>query len=109
MSAFFNFNQLVRRIGPAMPKIAVYNFLTFFIYSFDAINEPPHLHVVVEKGRRTRSAKIWLNSLEVAEKGSLTEKELNLALRLIEKYKHSLTEAFEKASRGEKIRTIKMN
>jgi hypothetical protein len=33
-----------------MPKIAVYKFLTFFIFSYDALNEPPHLHVVKEKG-----------------------------------------------------------
>ena len=41
-----------------MPKIAVYKFLTFFIYAFDALNEPPHLHIVKEKGNRQRSAKI---------------------------------------------------
>jgi hypothetical protein len=92
-----------------MPKIAVYNFLTFFIYSFDAINEPPHLHVVTEKGRRSKSAKIWLTSREVAERGSLTDKEINLALELINKYNSSLIEAFNKVSRGEKIKTIKMN
>jgi len=33
-----------------MPKIAVYKFLTFFIYAFDALNERPHLHIVKEKG-----------------------------------------------------------
>ena len=34
-----------------MPKIAVYKFLTFFIYAFDALNERPHLHIVKEKGK----------------------------------------------------------
>ncbi len=42
-----------------MPKIAIYKFLTFFIVAFDAQKEPPHLHVVKEKGNRQRSAKIW--------------------------------------------------
>ncbi|MDX2189604.1 MAG: DUF4160 domain-containing protein [Bacteroidota bacterium] len=56
-----------------MPKIAIYKFLTFFIYAYDALNEPPHLHVVKEKGSRQRSAKIWLNSLIVEEKGTLSE------------------------------------
>jgi hypothetical protein len=29
-----------------MPKIAIYKFLTFFIVAYDALKEPPHLHVV---------------------------------------------------------------
>ena len=66
-----------------MPKIAVYKFLTFFIFSFDVLNEPPHLHVVKEKGNRQRSAKIWLDSLKVANKGSLTDRDLNQSLKLI--------------------------
>ena len=53
-----------------MPKIATYKFLTFFIYSFDALNEPPHLHVVKEKGSRQRSAKIWLHSLKFSDQGN---------------------------------------
>ena len=66
-----------------MPKIAVYKFLTFFIFSFDVLNEPPHLHVVKEKGNRQRSAKIWLDSLKVANKGSLTDRDLSQSLKLI--------------------------
>ncbi len=61
-----------------MPKLAIYKFLTFFIFGYDALNEPPHLHIVKEKGNRQRSAKVWLGSLEVAEKGSLTQEDLNL-------------------------------
>lgn len=68
-----------------MPKIAVYKFLTFFIYSFDALNEKPHLHIVKEKGRRQRSAKIWIQTLKIAEKGTLTQAELNKALQIIKK------------------------
>jgi hypothetical protein len=41
-----------------MPKIAIYKFLTFFIFAFDAIIEPPHLHIAKDKGNRQRSAKI---------------------------------------------------
>lgn len=54
-----------------MPKIAVYKFLTFFIFAFDALNKPPHLHVAKEKGCRQRSAKIWIESLKIADKGLL--------------------------------------
>ncbi len=90
-----------------MPKIAIYKFLTFFIFAFDELNEPPHLHVVKEKGNRQRSAKIWLESLKVAEKGTLSEKELNQALNLIKNHQAQLIESFIKVKKGEKITTIK--
>jgi len=56
-----------------MPKIAVYKFLTFYIFAFDALNEPPHLHIAKEKGNRQRSAKIWLETLKIAEKRNLID------------------------------------
>ncbi len=90
-----------------MPKIAIYKFLTFFIFAFDALNEPPHLHVVKEKGNRQRSAKIWLETLKVAEKGTLSEKELNQALNLIKNNQSLLIASFNKVKKGEKIKTIK--
>ncbi len=91
-----------------MPKIAIYKFLTFFIYAFDALNEPPHLHIVKEKGNRQRSAKIWLESFKVAQNGTLTEKELNQALDLIKKNQTELIEAFNKVKNGQKVTTIKL-
>jgi hypothetical protein len=91
-----------------MPKIAVYKFLTFFIYAFDALNEPPHLHIVKEKGNRQRSAKIWLDTFEVTESGTLNEKELNLAISLIKKNQALLIESFKKVKNGEKITTLKL-
>ena len=56
-----------------MPKIAVYKFLTFYIFAFDELNEPPHLHIAKEKGNRQRSAKIWLETLKIAEKRNLID------------------------------------
>ena len=91
-----------------MPKIAVYKFLTFFIYAFDALNEPPHLHIVKEKGNRQRSAKIWLDTFEVTESGTLNDKELNLAISLIKKNQALLIESFKKVKNGEKITTLKL-
>jgi len=91
-----------------MPKIAVYKFLTFFIYAFDALNEPPHLHIVKEKGNRQRSAKIWLDTFEVTESGTLNEKELNLAIGLIKKNQALLNESFKKVKNSEKITTLKL-
>jgi hypothetical protein len=91
-----------------MPKIAVYKFLTFFIYAYDSLNEPPHLHVVKEKGSRQRSAKIWLETIKVVEKGTLNDKELNQAIILIEKNQKVLIESFNKVRNGLKITTLKL-
>ena len=89
-----------------MPRIAVYKFLTFYIFSFDALYEPPHLHIVKEKGTRQRSAKIWLNTMKVAERGTLSDSEINQAIRLMKKHQESLIESFNKVKAGKKIKTI---
>jgi hypothetical protein len=94
-----------------MPKIAIYKFLTFFIFAFDAINEPPHLHIAKEKGNRQRSAKIWLNTFKVADKGSLTETDLKQALKVIKVIKENqaiLIDSFNNVKAGKKITTIKI-
>ena len=91
-----------------MPKIAVYKFLTFFIFAYDALNEPPHLHVVKEKGNRQRLAKIWLETLDVAEPGTLNEKEINKAIGLIKEHQQQLIDSFNKVKDGQKIKTIKL-
>ena len=91
-----------------MPKIAIYKFLTFFIFAFDAINEPPHLHIAKEKGNRQRSAKIWLETLKVAGKGSLSETDLKQALKVIKENQAILIESFNNVKAGKKITTIKI-
>ena len=91
-----------------MPKIAIYKYLTFFIFAYDALNEPPHLHIVKEKGNRQRSAKIWLESFEVAEKGTLNEKEINQTINLIKANQKTLIQSFNKVKYGHKISTIKL-
>lgn len=82
--------------------------LTFYIFSFDALNEPPHLHVVRERSSRQRSSKIWLNSCQIEERGSLSEKEINLVVALVKNNQKILIEAFNKAKDGKKIKTIKL-
>ena len=89
-------------------KIAIYKFLTFFIFAFDAINEPPHLHIAKEKGNRQRSAKIWLETLKVAEKGSLSETDLKQGLKVIKENQAILIESFNNVKAGKKITTIKI-
>jgi hypothetical protein len=91
-----------------MPKIAIYKFLTFFIFAFDAINEPPHLHIAKEKGNRQRYAKIWLETLKVAEKGSLTDTDIKQAIKVIKENQAILIESFNNVKAGKKITTIKI-
>jgi len=89
-----------------VPKIAVYKFLTFFVYSFDVLHEPPHLHVVKEKGKRQRSAKFWLFSMKIAERGTLTDKELNLASKIIKLHKKQLLHKIREIRSGKRITTM---
>jgi hypothetical protein len=91
-----------------MPKIAICKFLTFFIFAFEAINKPPHLHIAKEKGNRQRSAKIWLDTLKVAEKRSLTEIDLKQAIKVIKENQAILIESFNNVKTGKKITTIKI-
>jgi len=91
-----------------MPKIAIYKFLTFFIYAFDALNKPPHLHIVKEKGSRQRSAKIWLDTLELAHKGTLSATDLKQAIKVIKENRARLIESFNSVKAGKKITTIKI-
>lgn len=90
-----------------MPKIAIYKFLTFYIFGYEALNEPPHMHVAKEKGNRQRSAKIWLKTLEVTEKGSLSDADLNKALRIIKDNQQIFIDAFNNVKEGKKVKTLK--
>ena len=66
------------------------------------------MHIVKEKGNRQRSAKIWLETFKVAEKGTLNEKELNQAISLIKKNQIILIDSFNKVKNGQKITTLKL-
>ena len=65
------------------------------------------MHIAKEKGKRQRSAKIWLNTFQVAEKGSLSDSDLNQALKIIQNNQELLITAFHKVKEGEKVKTIK--
>ena len=51
--------------------------------------------------------KIWLETLKVAETGTLNEKELNQAINLIKEL-IILIDAFKRVKNGQKIATIKL-
>ena len=90
-----------------MPKIAVYKFLAFFIVSYD-LNDRLHLHIIKTKGRKSRVAKIWLNPVHVFDYGDLTEKEINLAVKLIEKNKDEIKSKILNFAKGKKSKPISL-
>jgi hypothetical protein len=96
------------RNNKKMPKIAIFNAFTFYIYIYDVLNEPAHLHITKNKKGYNNSAKIWIESLKFAESGDFSEKELNLLQKLVESNQQKLLNAFEKVKRGEKIKTIQL-
>lgn len=94
-----------------MPKIAVYDFLTFFFYTSDwVMGEPPHLHVSNTKGRggRIRFAKIWIETAEFSETGTLNRKEQNLVKRLVEANKDLFLKAWDDISNKRDFKTIEL-
>lgn len=90
-----------------MPKILTYKNLIFFLVSFD-LSEKLHLHVFSKNGNRTGAAKIWLNPVEVFEKGQLTDKEINEAIKIIETNKSEIENLIEDFKQGKKIKTLKL-
>jgi hypothetical protein len=66
------------------------------------------MHIAKEKRNRQRSAKIWLQTLEVAEKGSLADTDLHKALRIIKDNQQFFIDAFNKVKEGKKVTTLKL-
>ena len=91
----------------SMPKLAIYKNLIFYIVMFD-LTERYHVHVANNKTGRNTTAKIWLDTLELFEQGSLTEKEITTALKFCSTYNKSLIEQIEKIRAGEKTKTLKI-
>jgi hypothetical protein len=75
-----------------MPKILLFKSLVFFFYAYD-LTERLHLHIVNARSERSRSAKIWLDTLEIFEEGSLTKKELKVCQQFIEENLDKILEA----------------
>lgn len=90
-----------------MPKIGIYKYLVFFIVSYD-LSERPHLHVWSKNHKRGDYAKIWLDTLDVFSHGSLTQKEINLALKIIETNKSSIEEIIGEFRTTGKVKTLKL-
>ncbi|PWK26367.1 uncharacterized protein DUF4160 [Arcicella aurantiaca] len=91
-----------------MPKILLFKNLVFFFYAYD-LTERLHLHIVNSRSERSRSAKIWLDTLEIFEEGSLTKKELKVFQQLIEENINEILEQISRFAQGEKVEIINLN
>ena len=90
-----------------MPKIAIYKFLVFYLYSYD-LNERLHLHISKVKSRKGLDAKIFLDTGEIFERGDLTATELSLCKKLINENQNEITEIINKFAKGDKIKPISL-
>ena len=88
-----------------MPKLAVYGNLVFYIFAYDLI-ERMHVHVSNTKSRSGKPAKIWLDTLDVFEKGNLTTKEISLALTLLNKNKEAIRRSIVEFANEGKTKTL---
>lgn len=91
-----------------MPKILLFKNLVFFFYAYD-LTKRLHLHIVNSRSERSRSAKIWLDTLEIFEEGSLTKKELKVCQKLIEENINEILEQINRFAQGEKVEIINLN
>ncbi|GAB4026734.1 DUF4160 domain-containing protein [Spirosoma gilvum] len=88
-----------------MPKLAVYGNLVYYIFAYDLL-ERMHVHVSNTKSRSGRSAKIWLDTLDVFERGSLTEKEISIALKVLVKHKDDLERSIRTFATDGEVKTL---
>lgn len=91
-----------------MPKIAIYKNLVFFLYAYD-LAERAHLHVSNSKRGRRRSAKIWLDTLEVFEGGSLSDKELRECKRVLATNQETVLEQIRNFAEGKNVVLLNLN
>jgi hypothetical protein len=91
-----------------MPKIAVYKNLVFFLYAYD-LAERAHLHISNSKRGRNRSAKIWLDTLEIFERGSVSDKELRQCQSVIADNRQIIAEQIRNFAEGKTVVLLDLN
>ena len=89
-----------------MPQLALYKNLIFFIVMHD-LTERYHVHITNTKKGRQKTAKVWLDNLEIFEKGSLSKKELKDAVNVLEAHQNEMITQIEKVRKGIKVKPLK--
>ena len=95
-----------------MPKILIYAtakvIWTFLFYGTDIRENRAHVHV--GKAGNLKLCKIWLEpEVSVADKGELTDKQVNQVLTIAKKYQDKFFDQWQKFKNGDKVRIIKVN
>lgn len=91
-----------------MPKLLIIRKYVFLLFSVDIHEDRNHIHVEIKKGQRRRVAKFWLEpNIELVDKGNLSDKEINEAIKLIQDNIELLNTQIERFRKGEKIKTIR--
>ena len=65
-----------------------------------------HLHIFSKNKNRNASAKVWLVTLHVFDRGQLTKEEINIAVKLIQKNKEKINTQIEAFRKGKKLKPI---
>ena len=69
----------------------------FFIWMQDLNESRSHVHVIKNTGRHFNAAKIWIEpDIDVARKGSFSEKEINEILKIVKENKILLLSKIDK-------------
>ena len=94
-----------------MPKVLLYItakiIWTFLFWGTDANENRAHVHV--GKKGTIRLAKIWLEpTISVADKGSLTDAQINSVKEIATKYRAELLNQWQRFKNGDKIKMLKI-
>ncbi len=90
-----------------MPKLAFYKNLIFYIVMYD-LTERYHVHVTNTKGGRRKTAKIWIDTIEIFDEGSLNKTEINQAIKVLQRNREEIIARIEIIRNGEKPRPLKL-
>lgn len=91
-----------------MPKILIWKNIVFLIFSVDIRESRRHIHVVKKSVNKFYPAKFWLEpTIEIAEKGDFTNKEINKIHDLIVNFETDLHNQLTLFYKGEPVKAIK--
>ena len=91
-----------------MPKILIVGKFIFLLFSSDVAETRRHIHVEMRKNRRRRVAKFWLEPhIELVEPGNLNEREIQMAISLIEENQRLIDEQLDRFYSGRVLKVLR--
>jgi len=77
------------------------------LYSYD-LSERLHVHISNTKSRKSNPAKIWLDTVDVFEKGDLTARELRQCQKILRANSKAITTIIDDFRNGRKTKSIQL-